>query len=210
MIEKLGIKEEQNRKIDSITLNAIAEDLILSKMSGLKQYHIFWLRSEDKIKKSEFIDYSFLNKLKIRYDSIAYRQCNLPLIKYLSKERKEYFLKTQTLIADSLGNLVGVVYNSSLPEGIDGALCGGYGGYVPYVENILNADTISFIYKLAKMFYNNKVDFVFIMGFYECYLIKENRAYVRKQLYNKLQKKQESIIIPLEEYVNCCYEDLIR
>ena len=76
MFEKLQINEEQIKKLDSTTLKLIEKYNFLSKMQGLKLYHIFFLLQIDKIEKNDFLDYSFLNKLQVSYDTILYRQCN--------------------------------------------------------------------------------------------------------------------------------------
>ena len=43
------------------------------------------------------------------------------------------------------------------------------------------------------------------MGFYECYIIRDNRVYIRKKYMSNYEKVMDEIV-PLEEFMECCFD----
>jgi len=114
----------------------------------------------------------------------------LPLIKYLFKVKQKYFINAETLITDSLGNLVGIVYK-----------------YRQYIRKINKSIPFHYNDILAKMFFNKEIDFAFQLDsdLFRYFIIKNNRISVTKRF---MTKCKETIykIVPLEEFMGCCFD----
>jgi hypothetical protein len=195
MFDKLQIKKEDVNNLNERIFNLIKKDDSLSKIQGLKLFHIFNLESKNKIKKNEFIDYSFLDKLRLSYYTILYRETNIPIIKYLFKIKQKYFIDAaETLIVDSTGTLVGTVSK-----------------YWNYIYRNTDSSRPSFPKPmLAKMFFNNEINFAFhIYGdIMRNYFIKKNRVYTFKRYMTDCEELEYEVV-PLEEFMKCCYDKLI-
>ena len=137
IIDNLNLREDVtilNHKI----LNLIKKDNFLSELQGLKIYHVFWLYSEDedKLRKENFLNHSFLSNLKPSFFSQKSWFVN-----------KKY-LQTDAYISDSSGKLIAktdgrIIYYTA-----------------KYKKNHFQNDT-----ELINMFYKNEIDFVFYMGY---------------------------------------------
>lgn len=134
MIEILNIKQDivslENRITDLIQKNSE-----IANVKGVQQFHIFWLGNvENNLKKEDYLDHSFLYKLD-------YSHYHLGANSLFKKGRK--YIRTTTLITDSIGNLVA--------KG-DARLV--------HVSTVFDPNDA----KLAKMFFDKEIDFVFRIG----------------------------------------------
>lgn len=186
MIEKLQIRDEIIALEERISKH-IKNSEEFSKIQGLKLYHIFWLSVDgSKIKKEEFINYSFLDRLNPRYYYYEFDwNYFFSTFRYLFIKNK--YLDNSVRITDSLGNLIG-------------------GGGVNYVRSYQYPHDYDI--KLAKMFFNNEIDFAFVLNDFQTYFIKDSKIYVLKQ-YKTDCENFDLTIIPLEEYIDNCYEKTI-
>jgi len=134
MIDILNVRKELftvNNKI----VDLLKKDSYFSKTHGVKLFHIFWLEYQGEFRKDDFLNHSFLNKLKPCY----YTQKSL--------FGKKKYLDTQVLISDTLGHLIadsdGRVIYSAVKNNI------------AYAKDDL---------ELMQMFYKNEMDFVFYIN----------------------------------------------
>jgi ribosomal protein S6 len=192
MYNKLQIKEEHIVALEEQILELIKKDTFLSKIQGLKQYHIFSLFLTDNIGKNDFLDYSFLNKLQLSYDTISYRETNVPLIKYLFKIKQKYFISVKTLITDSLGNLVGIVYSHQQ--------------YIYTINKFNRADYEETI--LAQMFFNKEIDFAFRTNkhIFRYFFIKDAEIFIFKRYMTECEEVRLKIE-SLKDFIECCYDE---
>lgn len=95
VVDSLNLKSEielLNNEINDL----IQKDNCFSKLKGLRFLNVIWMNYDGEPKKEDFLNYSFLKKLRPNY----YAQ------KSLFKKKK--YLDAHTLICDSTGCLVGV------------------------------------------------------------------------------------------------------
>ncbi|MDR1974707.1 MAG: hypothetical protein LBQ31_08575 [Bacteroidales bacterium] len=174
MIDVWSIRQDIYTLENRIT-SLIKKDPVLSKMQGLQQFHVFWLGYVgDSIKKSEYLDSSFLYKLRPTY-------CNLSPRHSLKKKQKYLYLATMTYICDSNGRL--------LAKGDARRLY----AWEP-ITYMCDYDVA-----IVKMFSKRKIDVSFMgerLGVY--FMIKDEDIWVLD--YIKDGYKEYS----LEEFVNCC------
>jgi hypothetical protein len=97
MQEDIGILENRINKL-------LKKHHSLSKIKGLRQFHIFLMGHDSDIRKEDYLDHSFLYKLVPSY--IEETHCIL--------KRKKY-LRFQTLVCDSTGKLVAIGDNRFIP-----------------------------------------------------------------------------------------------
>lgn len=175
MIEVLHIKQ------DIVSLENRITDLIKKKpeianIQGLRQFHIFWLSvEEDSLKKEDYLDHSFLYKLCYGYYHLG--------SKSLFNKGKKY-IRTTTLITNSVGNLVAT----------------GDARLVHISPAFFQSDV-----ELAKMFFDNEIDFAFYAGgtFSKYIGIKGNNLFA-------LERTKEGLkIYTWEEFMECCFDKWI-
>ncbi len=185
MIEKLGIQE------DIISLEMEITKLIkkhpkLSKMQGLKQYHVFWLSIDSKNgKKSELCDNSFLDKLKPSYVELG---CIF----------KEKFLNAKTFVVDSTGNLVGI-------GSVGAAYVGGKSpqSVVEFAQSDANTEL-----EMLRLLINKEADFAFSMY----YPFHSRNFFIKNDTVFLVDDRAKGIgvkVYSLAEFVECCIKELV-
>lgn len=129
---------QENMKHNILSLENRICELIhkkpeLAQMNGLRLFHVFWVRIGDKgsLINNDCIDSTFFTKLSF---------ANYKIRSHSLFRKDKRFLKTQTFITDSIGNLVAVADAR----------------YIWYKTTHFQDDIM-----LAKMFFNKKVDYAF-------------------------------------------------
>jgi hypothetical protein len=171
MINILKIEQDivslENRITDLIKKNPK-----IANIQGLRQYHILWLGSTNK--KEDFLSYSFLHQL---YQGYFHLNSNT-----LLKKRQKY-IKTTTLITDSIGNLVA--------KG-DARLV--------HVAPVFDENDI----ELAKMFFDKEIDFAFYLHTMRYMItVKDNNLYALEDT------KEDLIIYTWEKFIECCFDEWV-
>ncbi|MDR2954384.1 MAG: hypothetical protein LBV43_04820 [Prevotella sp.] len=173
MIEILDIEQDIVTLEKKIT-SLIKKEPKIAHIEGLRQFHLFWTAiKEDSLKKEDYLNHSFLYKLiHPGYYDLGSN--------FLFIRKKEY-LRSQTYITDSTGTLVGTS---------DATLVSAY--------SVFNPSSV----RLAKMFFNKELDYVFyIGGRLGNYIgIKGNNLYALENTKDGLK------IYPWKEFIERCYE----
>lgn len=148
----------------------------LKKYKDIRMFHLNEMYVPGYfLKDKNYIDYSFLNDLVCGY----YRK------RYSFFGKKE-IPRTRTLLTDSAGNYLGEFYLGHI-----------------YLADGYKPDVISDKVELAKMFYNNEIDYVFYslqwnVGYF---CIKDHHMFVLEKIYSKEDKTWELKYIPWEEFL---------
>ena len=163
---------------DIISLENRITDLIkknpkIANIQGLKQYHILLLSPKyGNFNKENYLDYSFLYQLSYGYYSLF---------------GKQKYIVTETLVTDSIGNLIAT----------------GDAILVHVAPVFAKSDM-----EVSRMFFNKEFDFVFClasphsMGYMVG--IKDNNLYA-------LEDTKEGIkIYTWEEFIECCFDKWIN
>jgi len=186
--ENINMIEVLNIKQDIVSLENKITDLIKKKpeianIQGLRQFHIFWLGSFPNVdvKKENYSDYSFLYQLVYDYYHLS-SNC------LFGKKRK--YIKATTFITDFAGNLVA--------KGDARLVTPFYKGSYGELPDM----------KLAKMFFNNEIDFVFRLGFPHTmrYMvgIKGNNLFAFENTKEGLK------IYSWDEFMKCCFDEWVH
>lgn len=179
--KNINIIEILNIEQDIVSLENRIKDLTkknpaMANIQGLRQFHVFWLGIDD-IKKKEYENRSFLYRLYHAYYDIG-----------SNFRKKKKYIRTTTLITDSVGNLVAIG---------DARLV--------HVAPVFGKNDI----ELAKMFFDKKIDFAFYMGVtyitFDTYcVIKDNKISIIKDTKECLE------IYSWEEFIDCCFDELVH
>jgi|GEM_PF-556404 len=175
----------------------------LANIQGIKQYNILSLDTYTN-KKEDYLDYSFLNKLVQDYYSILgkgprgkpptrsflyrvspYLYFHIKSSKPLFRKERKY-LKATTLISDSAGNLI----------------ASGDARFITLVHKDSYFELAN--EKLAKMFFDKEIDFVFDLGF--PFSIRYMIGIKEYNLYAFEKTKEGLKIYHWEEFMDCCFD----
>lgn len=197
MIEILNIEQDivslENRITSSIKIN----NPDIANIQGLQQFHILWLGTRTN-RKEDFLNYSFLYQLDCGYynlspkvkkiksgkPSLLYR-ISPDLYYYIGSKKWKKYLKTSTLITDSVGNLVAT-------------------GDARFVTSLHNDSFAQYDMKLAKMFFNKEIDFAFYLHSMRYMVgVKGNHLYALKDTQEGLK------IYSWEEFISCCFDEWV-
>lgn len=160
MIDILNVRQELSEINNKITYLLI-KDSYFSKKQGLKLFHVFWLEYQGEVRKEDFLNYSFLNKLNPCY----YTQKSL--------FGKKKYLDTEVLISDSLGRLIAQSDGRAIYSAVR--------NNITYTQGYLD---------LLRILYNNEMDFVFYISGTSCdtyFGIMDKDIYVLKLSNNELK-----------------------
>ena len=193
MIEMLHV-EQDIVSLEKRIARLIKKKPEIANVQGLRQFHILLLGNTN-IRKERFLDRSFLRQITIGdyfhlYPIISYRKgggWRLNVRNIFRKNQK--YIQTVTFITDSTGNLVAK-------------------GDARFVTPIYKGSYFELSdMKLAKMFFDKEIDFVFWLGFPHStrYMIgiKDNNLY-------GLQNTQEGLkIYTWDEFMECCFDEWV-
>ena len=175
LIEILNIRQDVI-SLENRIANLIIKNSEIANIRGVRQFHIFWLGDvENNLKKEDYLDHSFLYKLGYGYYHLGTNS--------LFKKEKKY-IRTTTLITDAAGNLVAIG---------DARLV--------HISPVFDSNDV----KLAKMFFDKEIDFVFRIGrtFNRYVGIKGSTLCALEATKDGLQT------YTWEEFMKCCFDEWV-
>jgi hypothetical protein len=175
MIDILNVREEFNR-LESYIMSSIENDPEMITIRGLRQFHIFELScSCNSLKQEDYLNYSFLNYLGSIYSIPSGKGDK-------DKEKPQHHIAATTLVTDSTGNLVAIDYVA----------------ISKYKQ--FNSSFAARCEKLAKMFFENEIDFAFSISLHgDCIYLKGNKLYVLP--------RKDTNVYTWEEFIDCCFDE---
>ena len=156
-------------------MSLIKKNSVIANIQGFKQFHIIWLGS-DTNRKEDFFDCSFFGKLFLA-DHYQIKSG------FLFWKKQEY-IKATTIITDSVGNLIA--------KG-DVRLV--------HVAPVFGKQDI----RLAKMFFDKEIDFVFLLGF--PFLMRYMVGIKDNTLYALEGTKEGLKVYSWDEFMACCFDE---
>ena len=176
MVNILNIKQEIESLEHRIT-GLIKKNPALSKIQGLRQYHILFLYSPSQ-RKEDFYDYSFLYHLETDYYFI---RSNLLF------RKKKKFIKASTFITDSIGNLIAT-------------------GDARHIVTFNKRSYLALPnVKMAKMFFDKDIDFAFYLA--SPYSMDYVIGLKKNNLYALEKTKAGLKLYNWAEFMDCCFDD---